>query len=179
MRLVMVTLIVLALAGLVLVLVGCAAEDRAAAERLAMEQGLARARAEEVRARGEAEALKEEAEAEAYELRTRANSEAEAQRAVIRQAERDAAHERALETLPILAISGGGVVVLVVAALIFWDLRARRPATDPALLIYLDRLRLDSVAGDRELWHAIGELDRRALPSGYSRGEVIIWPDHR
>ena len=179
MRLVMTALIVLALAGLVLVLAGCAAEDRAAAERLAMEQGLARARAEEVRARGEAAAMEEEAEAEAYELRTRANSEAEAQRSMIRLTERDAAHARALETLPVLAISGGGVVVLVVAALVFWDLRSRRPATDPALLIYLDRLRLESASGDRELWHAIGELDRRALPSGYSRGEVVIWPDHR
>jgi len=169
-RLIPLALALLALAGLAVALVGCAAEDKAAAERARAEQAAAQAQAGILRA-----------EAEAYTERQQADSEAAAERSAIRQAERDAAHERTMDNLPYVLAFGGGILILALAMLMFWDFRGQRQqaVVDPGLLFYLDRLRLESAGRDRELWHAIGELSRRELASGNGGGEVIIYPDKR
>ena len=157
-----VVLVLAALAGLILVLVGCESADNAVARR------------------AEAEAAARRAEAEAYQQRQAADTAAAAERSAIRQAERNAAHQRALETLPYLVAIGGGILVLVLTGLVVWDLRSRPPAQpDPALLFYLDRLRLDGAKRDRELWHALAELSRRGLPSGDNGRGVVIYDNRR
>ena len=147
---------VLTILGLV-VLAGC---DSPAAQR-------ERARAERVRA-----------EAIAYQQQVQADTQAAAERANVRQMERDAAHQRALETLPYVVLIGGGVGVALVLVLMFWDLRRARPAAaDPGLLFYLERLHLDQAERDRQLWRAIAHLDRRALAGVDDRREVTVYPD--
>jgi hypothetical protein len=72
----------------------------------------------------------------------------------------------------VLAI-GGGVLVLALALLVAWGLRATRAASaaaiSPALVAYLEQR-------DRELWRAVAEVSRRSLPSG-DRGQVTIYAD--
>jgi outer membrane murein-binding lipoprotein Lpp len=154
-------LVLAGLAILGLVLAGC---ESPAAQR-------ERAQAERIRA-----------EAEAYQVRLQADVDAAAERANVRQMERDAAHQRALETLPYLVAIGGGILVLVLAGLVFWDLRGSGPpgrravaTTDPALLLLLERQRLEQA----QLWHAIAWLDRRSLSAGEHGREVIVYTDRQ
>jgi len=101
--------LVLVLAALVLlavVLTGC--ESPAAQRELAQ--------AERIRA-----------EAQAYERERAADAAAYAERASVRQMERDAAHQRSLETLPLVLAIGGGVVICLVLAYMFY-LERHRPA---------------------------------------------------
>jgi len=124
-----------------------------------------RARAETVRV-----------EAVAYQMRAEADAKADAERAATRQMERDAAHQRALETLPYLMLICGGVGVGGLVVLAFWDLRR---VADPRLLFYLDRLQLDQAERDRQLWRAIAALDRRALTGGDNEGGIVSWQERR
>jgi hypothetical protein len=107
--------VILAL-GAVVVVTGCASEDRAAAER-------ARAEAE---AR-QAEIDKAIAQAQAYQVRTQANTEAAAERAAIREADRAATFERVTVLLPWAALFLGAFGVAGLAVLVWGDLRARQP----------------------------------------------------
>lgn len=101
---------VLALVALVLVaIVSCAGEDRAAAER------------------AQAEVDKAIAQAEAYQMRTQANTEAAAERAAIREADRAATFERVTVLLPWAALFLGAFGVAGLAVLVWGDLRARQP----------------------------------------------------
>ena len=149
-------LVLVAVAGLVLVLVlaGCASEDNAAARRAAEEAARVRA------------------EAEAYQVRAAADTAAAAERANVRQMERDAAHQRTVEMLPFVLAIGGGVLLLVLAGLVAWDLRSRQaPAStvDPVLLAYLDRLQVEQA----QQWRVLAHVARRdAVSSGR---EVEIW----
>ena len=121
-----------------ILLTSCESADNAAARRLSEESARARA------------------EAEAYQVRAAADSAAASERASVRQMERDASHERALETLPFVLAIGGGVLLLVLAGLVAWDLRSRQaPAStvDPVLLAYLDRLQLEQAQQWRVLAH--------------------------
>ena len=133
-------------AGLALVLlIGC--ESPAAQRELA--------RAERVRA-----------EAQAYERERAADAAAYAERAEIRQMERDAAHERTLGLLPFVLSIGGGMLVLCLGFLVWWDLRSQRLA-QPASLERLPASRewadLARALEQREraLWHAMATLARR------------------
>jgi len=46
---------------------------------------------------------------------------------------------------------------------------------DPALLVYLDRLRLEQAERDRHIWRVLDHLARYTLPAG--GGEVVIYSD--
>ena len=157
-------LALLALAVLVLVigmviLSGCASADSEAARR------------------ANAEAARVRAEAEAYQVRQQADAKAAAERANIRQMERDAAHQRTMETLPFVLAIVGGLVLAGLAGLMVWDLRRQATVTDPRLLVLLERLQLDQTERDRRIWQAIAHLNRRTLPDGDSTWEVVIYPD--
>jgi len=156
-RLLAITAILVVLGAVVLVASSC---ESPAAQR-------ERARAESVRA-----------EAAAYQQRVQADAQAAAERAATRQMERDAAHQRSLETLPYLMLICGGVGVGGLALAFLWDLRRTRPvAAEPGLLLYLERLQLDAAERDRQLWRAIAQLDRKAIGPG--REEVTIYPERR
>ena len=124
-----------------ILLTSCESADNAAARRLSEESARARA------------------EAEAYQVRAAADAAAASERASTRQMERDASHERALETLPFVLAIGGGVLVLALGGFVVWDLRGRQMAQppaamiDPVMLAYLDRLRLEQVQQWRVLAH--------------------------
>ncbi len=106
------------------------------------------------------------AEADAYARKQAADTAAAAERAALRQMERDAAHERTLETLPFVLSIGGGVLVLCLALFVWWDVHSQRqmPATsvEPQLARHewaeLIRALEDR---DRALWHALATLARR------------------
>jgi hypothetical protein len=129
------------------------------------------------RERAAAERIRAEAAAESE--RIRAQTEAVAERAAIRQAERDAAHQRTLDVLPYVLAIGGGVLLAGAGLLVFWDLRRQaalvaRPGSDVLLLAReLQRLELIQARRDRELWRALGRVAARGeLPPG---GRVVIY----
>ena len=137
-------LALVAVVGGVVLLTGCESADNAAA-RLAAEKS-----------------AKIRAEAEAYQARAAADSAAAAERANIRQMERDASHQRTVEMLPFVLAIGGGVLLLALGGLVVWDLRGRQiaqppPATiDPVMLAYLDRLRLEQA----QQWRVLARVAR-------------------
>lgn len=139
-------LVAILVAGLgLVVLIAC--ESPAAQRELA--------RAERVRA-----------EAQAYERERAADAAAYAERAAVRQMERDAAHERTLETLPFVLAIGGGVVVLCLGLFAWWDLRSQRqalPAPSEQQPEAEDWAGLAQALAQREraLWHALATLSRR------------------
>jgi hypothetical protein len=139
----------------VVVLTGCAEVDNAAARRAAAESSL------------------ETARAQAYAERVRADSQAAGERSLVRQAERDAAHQRVLELLPFLALIIGGLVLVGFAGLVFWDLRRQSVVTDAVLFLALQRWRLEQSERDAALWQAIAQLDRRSLPARDDRSPVV------
>jgi hypothetical protein len=152
------------------------AEARLVNAEVARERARAEAEALRIRAEAEAKAAAERAKAEADAERQRARAEAEASMAATRQMERDAAHQRWMETLTTL-----GLVLLplsLVAAVAAMLLARQWRTADPALLVYLDRLQrrqMDARRAERELWHALVTMQRRGLPAG--RQEVIIYRD--
>jgi hypothetical protein len=152
----------LALAGVVVLAVVAACESPAAQRE--------RAAAERV-----------QAEAIAYQLRQQADTEAAAERATVRQMERDAAHQRALDLLPYVLIIAGGLALAGLGLVLWWDLRSMRPLApgDRALLLHLQRLELSQAERDRQLWRAIAALDRRTLPAARSGREVVIVDNKR
>lgn len=163
-----VVLVLVSVAGLA----GCAAEDRTAAERAraVAEAANAEARAAEAQAKvvlagGQADAERERARAEAAE-----------RLAATRQMERDAAHARLLATLPYVVTLVGAFLVAGVFVVVWADGRRRQvPAApvDPAILTYLDRMRLDQAAA----WRVIARLDRRVGELPREGHEVVIYPD--
>jgi hypothetical protein len=117
------------------------------------------------------------AEAQAYERERAADAAAYAERASVQQMERDAAHERTLETLPfVLAIGGGTLValIIVVGAALLWreqSLHAAqpRPAPQTALATAPQPATLDDLLAylqqrEAALWHALAILARRQSP---------------
>ncbi len=174
----------LMLAAVVLVLAGCddGYREDPAAQRLNAQANVTRANAEaearRVEALGRADAEREKAEAEAYEQRSAAAVAAAGERANIRQLERDAAHQRTLDLLPFVLAIGGGLLLAGFRAFLVWDLR-RRPVqpvgSDPAVLMYLDRLRLDQA----QQWRALAQLDRRTLPAMDNEKGVVIYDDRQ
>jgi hypothetical protein len=123
------------------------------------------ARAERIRAEGES-----------YERQRAADTAAASERAAVRQMERDAAHQRALEMLPVIVVLVGAVLLAGLAVLVVWDGRNRSPAADPALWYELRRLEAERAERERLLWHAIAAAHRGKL-SGGDRGEVSVYPD--
>lgn len=97
-------------------------------------QDRARARGQEI-----------QAEAYAYQARTAADTSAAAERAAIREAARQAGHERALEMLPFLALTVGGLLLGGGTAVIFFAIWEQRqvPVAQPELLYTLRRLELE------------------------------------
>jgi hypothetical protein len=165
--------------GMVL-LVGCEspeaqrknAEARLVQAEAARERARAEADAVRLKAEAEAKADAERARAEADVERQRARAEAEASLAATRQMERDAAHQRMVESLIALAL-----VVLplsLVAGAVVLLLARRRRGLDPLLLVYLDQLQLRQVAHERELWHAVAAMQRRALLPDNNRRRVEV-----
>ena len=148
-------LMLLVLALSVFVLVGC--ESPAAQRELAQ--------AERIRA-----------EAQAYERERAADAAAEANRASVRQMERDAAHQRSLETLPFVVAVGGGVLVLVLAVMggLFALSRQQQPADNNHLALrgqeWGDLARI-LAERDRQIWHALAELARQQQQIGAGQYE--------
>jgi hypothetical protein len=117
------------------------------------------------------------ASAEAEKIR--AESAAEAERAAAREMQRDAAHQRSLETLPYLVLVVGLVGLAGLVGVMVWDGRGRqRDNTGQAVVAYLAELRAEQSRREAEVWRAIAHLERerRALPER-RRGEVVIHPD--
>ncbi len=172
----------LVLAAVVLVLAGCddGYREDPAAQRLNAQANVTRANAEadarRAEAPGRAAAEREKAEAAAYEQRQSAAAAAAGERANVRQMERDAAHQRTLDLLPFVVAIGGGLALAGFGAFLVWDLR-RRPVqpmgADPAMLVYLDRLRLDQA----QQWRALAQLERRTLPAMDNEKGVVIYDD--
>lgn len=155
----LVVVLVLVAAVVLVALAGCESEDLAAARR------------------AEAAADRERAAAEAYEARIQADTQAAAERSAIREAERNASHERSIELLPYAAGIGGGVLVVVLVLFVAWDLRRQppRPSTDPALLLLLDAQRRQLADLERATYHAIVAEQRRRLAE--ASGPVTIYQD--
>lgn len=124
----------------------------------------------------QAQAGLELAKARADAERSQAETLAMSERAATRQMERDAAHQRALELLPFVAMILGAVGLAGLGALMFWDSRRNRAAVDPTLALLLGQMTRDQI----QLWRAVAHLDRRAaLPAGDDRREVVIIDDQR
>lgn len=125
-----------------------------------------------------AQAERIRAEAQAYERQRAADAAAYAERAAVRQMERDAAHERTLETLPFVLAVGGGVLlalVIVVAGILLWReqsiRRAAQPQPEPQMALAttqppttLDDLWAYLQQREAALWHALAVLARRQPP---------------
>jgi hypothetical protein len=150
----------LAVALVLVLLAGCESADSAAARRAAAE-------ADRVRAEGEA-----------YQARAAADTQAAAERAAIREAARQAGHERALETLPFVVLLVGALGLAGLGAVLLWDTRTRpRADAGPAIVAYLADLRAEQARHEADLWRAIAHLDRRReLGPG---AEVTIYDDRR
>jgi len=113
-----------------------------------------------------AQAERIRAEAQAYERERAADAAAYADRAAVRQMERDAAHERTLEILPFVLAIGGGVVVLCLGLFAWWDLRSQRqavPAPPQQQAGGEEWAELARALEQREraLWHALATMARR------------------
>lgn len=131
--------------------------------------------AQRAKAEGE-QALRE---AEAYRIKRQADLDAEADRAMIREAARDASHERTLEILPYTVLLAGLLLLGGLALFAFWDLRtqANHRQPDSALLVWIARAQAGQLERDRALWHAIGQLQRQALQRDRT-GDSIVVVDH-
>lgn len=157
-----------------------AARQRAAAEaETDRVRAVAEAEADRVRAVADAEAQRQravaekaQAEADAYQRRQEAETSAAAERSRIRQTERDASHERTMETLPfVLLVCGvvaiGGLAVVALAG----NLR-RQPAPDPLLAFLLRRQQRQLDALERAAYHQIAVEQRRQLAASH---QVIVY----
>lgn len=148
------------------------AEARLVQAEADRERAQAEAEALRLKAEGEARAAEERAKAEADVERQRARAEAEASLAATRQMERDAAHQRMVESL--IALSLVALPLSLVAGAVIVLLTRRRRSLDPMLLVYLDRLQLRQAMHERELWHAVARMQRQALAAGDHRAVRVI-----
>jgi glutathione S-transferase len=144
------------------------------AQRLNAQANLSRAQAEAQavveRAAGEADAERERAGAEAYAERTRAQASLEASLAATRQMEREAAHQRWLETLTVLALVGAPTTLVLVILLLLVGRDRERQVLRLALR--------HAGRENRALWHGLATLQRwvqrqpeRTLPTVYLLAE--------
>jgi len=150
------------LAVMVLLLAGCrsgmAEEQQAIASRLSAEASATRAEADLERTRAEAETDKLAAEAAAYQRRVEAGTASEIARSSIRQTERDASHERTMESLPYFAMVIGGLI----AVLLLVNKRdAPAVGTDPAVLMLLRQQQRQIEQMERATWHLVAREQRR------------------
>lgn len=125
------------------------------------------------------------AEAQAYEQRQQADMESAAERAAIREAGREASHQRTLEVLPFVLIIVGATLGMVFMGLLFWDMRVRAQATpmDMALQLQIQQLQqskqmqqlqLQQSEMERSFWHLIAEKQRQGLRAGNEGREVVV-----
>ena len=145
-----------------------AAEQNAQASRLQAEAELARAEAQ--RERVETDRL--QAEAEAYQRRTEAATLAEVERAAIRQAERNASHERIIETLPFLVLIVGVVAIGALAVIVVAGRQRGVPARDPELTWLLQQQAERLAELERATYHQIAMQQRQQLGVGH---QVIVY----
>lgn len=157
-------------------LAGCDSNDwqpDPVAQRLSAQASLENAEANRIRAEGEAQAQVEaariEAEAAAYATKKEAYTEAEAKLAAVRQRERDAAHQRAMEMMAVFGLVTWplGLGLIIWLALCFRSGRS-------GLALVMPHLRQRRVQGERAFWHAVATLQRRQareLPAVYVVGE--------
>ena len=149
------------------------AKAEAEASRLRAEADRVRAQAEAEAQRQQALAEKAQAEADAYQKRIQADASAAAERSALRQAERDAAHERILELLPFTLLIVGVVALGGLAVVALAGKFRRQPQLDPGVILLLQRQdrRLQEV--ERATWHAIAAEQRRQLGAG--PGPVVVY----
>jgi hypothetical protein len=131
--------------------------------------------------RERAEAQRISAEAQAYQQRLQADTAAAAERAALREAAREAGHQRTLELLPYLVIVVGALLLAGLGVMIYWDPRSRiRPdASQETLLLHLERLQIRQAEQERVLWHAICEMQRRMIESESKGTDVMVIGDPR
>ena len=184
MKAVLVLILVAVILGIgAVALIGCqseVAEQNAMANRLDAEAGLKRAEADRVSALAEAEtqrqralAEKAQAEAEAYQRRAQADTSAAAERAAVRQVERDATYERTLGLLPFMLLIVG-VIAIGALAVVALAGRLQRPvAVDPGLVFLLRQQDRRLAELERGIYHAISQSQRGQLSAGV--GPVIIY----
>jgi hypothetical protein len=149
-------IVVLVLVVAVLVVAGCESEDNAAARR------------------AEAAASAERAQAEAYQVRMAADTEAAAERAAIREASRQAGHERVIELLPFVVAILGAVAVAGIGLLV-WSRPRQAPAVDPGILLLLEQQRRQLAEAERATWRIVAEAQRRQL---VGEQRVSVYDDH-
>ncbi|MBN1661957.1 MAG: hypothetical protein JXA93_26420 [Anaerolineae bacterium] len=89
-----------------------------------------------------------------------------------KQMERDAAHQRMMETLVALALVVLTLSLLAAVAVLLLARQWRVP--ERTLWIYLDQLQLRQVACKRELWHGLATMQRQALPVRDDRQRRIV-----
>lgn len=166
MRKVMAVLAVVALVVLaVAALPGCGAltdRENAAAAKLEAEAALERARADAAAERAQAEADK-----------MRAQTDALAERASVRQVERDAALTRWLTLLPVLALTFGVVLAGVVAVVAVTRWRPSRDVS-PVVVTLLQAQERRLAELERGVWHSIAQRQRGQLPEGGNADKVLI-----
>lgn len=160
-------------------LAGCAYTDEKAAERAAAEAQAAQAAAD-----------KERAEADAYEQRKQADAALFEAKAAIREGERQSFAERVALTTPLVAIILGAVVIVSLALLFWWDLRARPVAgyapppytpaqaqlpARPEIHLHIEAPRNARSRGD--YYRALSESARRALTTIDQPGVIVYEAD--
>jgi len=83
--------------------------------------------------------------------------------------ERDAAHQRMIESL--IALSLVILPLVLVIGVVVLLLARRRQSLDPVLLVEMDQLQLRQAMHERELWHAVAMMQRRESSAGDRRLE--------
>jgi len=179
-----ITLAAVILGAGVVTLIGCnsqAAEQNAITSRLQAEAELKRAEADRARAAAEAaaegaraEADRLQTEAEAYQRRTEATTLAEIERSAIRQAERNASHERIIETLPFLVLIIGVVAIGALAVVAVANRWQSAPARDPELTWLLQQNAERLAELERATYHQIAIQQRQQLSAGAGH-QVIVY----
>lgn len=117
------------------------------------------------------------AEAQAYQQRVQADTVAAAERAAIRESERERGHQQAMEMLPYVLIIGGGLLVAGLVVLMMWDVRlhGRPGGMDPAVMAQqMEQLRLQHAATERAMYRLLIEMQRQKLSAGMREREVVV-----
>jgi len=157
----MTALAVVILATTALILPGCNASKDITTNRLQAEAELARTETDRI-----------QVEAEAYQKRLQADTTAAAERSALRQTERDASHERVMETFPLIIMSLGLLVAGLATLIILWGYLTRPRVPDQATILLLQQHDHRLAEIERATWHLLAAEQRHQLKSP---GPIIVY----